>query len=161
MPAVHLTRDPLDLDPLLTEVTDPAHGAAVSFVGVVRDHHGGREVTGIEYTAYEPLAESVLTRIEAETGAGRRARVRVLHRLGELRVGEASVAIVAASAHREEAFAACRETLERLKREAPIWKRERYADGTRAWREEEPLGPTDDSSPETAPHPEIPAAGGD
>lgn len=138
--AVHLTHEPLELDSLLTEVTDPAHGGAVSFVGTVRDHHGGREVVGIEYTAYEPLAERVLARIEEEIGAGHRTRVRVLHRLGDLGVGEASVAIVAASAHREGAFAACRETLERLKREAPIWKHERYADGTRAWREEEPLG---------------------
>lgn len=138
--AAHLTREPLELDSLVAEVAKASHGGAVSFVGTVRDHHGGREVVGIEYTAYEPLAERVLARIEEEIGAGHRARVRVLHRLGDLGVGEASVAIVAASAHREGAFAACRETLERLKRETPIWKHERYADGTRAWREEEPLG---------------------
>ncbi|MGH9380461.1 MAG: molybdenum cofactor biosynthesis protein MoaE [Thermoanaerobaculia bacterium] len=134
-----LTREPLEPDSLLAEVTDVSHGGVVSFVGVVRDNHGGRRVTGIEYTAYEPLAEPTLVRIEEEVGAGHRARVRIRHRLGDLVVGEASVAIAASAAHREAAFAACRETLERLKREAPIWKRERYADGSSAWREEEPI----------------------
>lgn len=135
----HLTAERLDVDSLLAEVAEPARGGIVSFVGLVRDHHGDRRVTGIEYTAYESLAERVLARIEEETGARHGARVRVSHRLGALGVGEASVAIAAAAAHRDAAFAACRETLERLKREAPIWKHERYADGSSVWREEEPL----------------------
>lgn len=135
-----LTRDPLAPASVLAAVADPAHGAVALFVGTVRARHASRSVTGIDYSAYEPMAESVLARIEEETGRHHAARVAIRHRLGALRVGDASVAIAAGSPHREAAFAACREALERLKREAPIWKRERYADGSAEWREEEPLG---------------------
>jgi molybdopterin synthase catalytic subunit len=134
-----LTDAPIDLAALLAEVADPACGAVVVFVGRVRDRHAGRAVTSIEYSAYRPLAERTLATIVAELAAAHGARLAAVHRLGELGVGEASVAIAAAAPRRDAAFAASRAVLERIKRELPVWKRERYADGTSAWREEEPL----------------------
>jgi molybdopterin synthase catalytic subunit len=86
------------------------------------------------------MAERVLGAIERELAAeADDLAVRVVHRLGELAAGEASIVIAAASPRRDAAFAAARRALERVKREAPIWKHERYADGTSSWREEEPL----------------------
>ena len=88
------------------------------------------------------MAEEVLARIVRELEAGgKRLRMDIVHRLGEVPVGEASVVIAAASPHRAEAYEASRQALERLKREVPIWKRESYADGDCVWREEEPLVP--------------------
>lgn len=112
----------------------------VVFLGTVRDHANGRPVTGIEYTAYERLAEARLGAIVAGLeGQPAGPRVAIVHRLGRLEVGDCSIAIVTASPHREAAYDANRAALERVKREVPIWKHERYGDGTRAWREVEPL----------------------
>jgi molybdopterin synthase catalytic subunit len=86
------------------------------------------------------MAEATLARIERELAAEHpELAVRIVHRLGALAAGEASIAIAAASPRRDAAFAAARRALERVKREAPIWKLERYADGGESWREEEPL----------------------
>jgi len=120
-------------------VADPACGAVVLFLGTVRNHHRGRPVARLTYTAYRPMALAALERIVRELEMTGEARVAVVHRLGEVPVGEPSVVIAAASAHRRAAYEASREALERLKREVPIWKREHYADGEAAWREEEPL----------------------
>jgi molybdopterin synthase catalytic subunit len=137
---VHLTRRTLAPAALLAEVAGAGRGASVLFVGTVRDRHGGRTVTGIDYSAYEPMAEAVLARIERELAAAAPGlAVRIVHCLGALAVGEASLAIAAAAPRRDAAFAAARAALERVKREVPIWKLERYADGTAEWREEEPL----------------------
>ncbi len=97
-------------------------------------------MTHLTYEGYPPMAERALERIcrELETatpGLG----LAITHRLGEVQVGESSIAIVATAPHRAAAFDACREALERLKREVPIWKREHYADGSAEWREEERL----------------------
>lgn len=136
----HLTREPLDAGALLAAVAAPGCGAQALFVGTVRDQHAGREVRGIDYSAYERMAAEVLAAIERELVAGTPGlQLRIVHRLGELAAGEASIVIAAAAPHREAAFAACRSALERVKSEAPIWKRERYADGSAAWREEERL----------------------
>ena len=117
------------LDPIAVgaAVQGPGAGAAVLFVGTVRDQQRGRGVRGIVYTAYRPMADGVLDAIahqleEAHPGVA----VAIAHRFGELGVGEASIVIATAAAHREEAYAVNREALERVKREAPIWKRERY-----------------------------------
>jgi len=127
--------------------SDPACGAEVVFLGRVRDHAkpGGigdagapRGVTRITYQGYEAMAEERLEAICRELSRDG-VRVRIVHRLGVVHVGEASVAIGARAPHRHEAFAACSEALERLKRETPIWKLEHYEDGSLAWREEEPL----------------------
>ena len=111
----------------------------VLFVGTVRDRHGGRPVTRLTYSAYRSMAERRLSALAAELEELHGARVAIVHRLGTLEPGEASVVIAAAAPHRAAAYAASRECLERLKREVPVWKREHYADGSAAWREEEPL----------------------
>ncbi len=121
-------------------VSGPGSGAVLLFLGTVRDHHAGRSVDRITYFAYESMAETVLRRIVSELEQGQEGlRLAIVHRTGTVEVGEASVAIAAASPHREAAYQASRLALERLKAEAPIWKREHYEGGEQAWREEEPL----------------------
>lgn len=135
----HLTAAALDGAALLAEVGASGHGALVLFAGTVRDRHAGRTVRGITYSGYAAMAETVLQRIEAELGDKHGARVRVVHRLGALAVGEVSILIAVGAPRRDAAYAASREALERVKAEAPIWKREHYEDGDSAWREEEAL----------------------
>jgi len=138
--AKHLVHRPIDVDALHHQALAPDCGAVVSFLGTVRADLDGRSVNGIHYSAYSSMAEARLARIEAELRQEHKGlQLHIVHRLGELEVGEVSIAIVAASPHREAAYTACREALERVKREVPIWKRERYADGAAAWREEHAL----------------------
>ena len=128
-----LTTAPLDRAALERQVGGETRGALASFVGTVRDHHDGRAVTGLSYTAYGSMAEQVCRTIVAETEARWPVSVALAHRLGELAIGEAAVMIVVAGDHRDEAFAACRHVIEEVKRRVPIWKRERYRDGSEAW----------------------------
>lgn len=124
----------LDAAALVAEVSGPAHGAVVLFVGTVRDTNAGRAVSGIEYTAYRAMAEREFADIVGEAEerfAG--ARVAAEHRLGTLGLGEASVAIAVAHGHRAAAYDASRYVIEEIKRRLPIWKREHYTDGTREW----------------------------
>lgn len=126
-----ILRERLDLTLLLQETFDDRAGAVVIFLGVVRGLEKGERVISIEYEGYEPLAERRLK--EIEEAVERREgilRCRIQHRLGELRAGEISLAIVARGVHRGETFEAVRYALERVKREVPVWKRERLADGT-------------------------------
>jgi molybdopterin synthase catalytic subunit len=128
MARVHLVREPIDVVAL--QAATPDDGGVCLFVGVVRNENGGRPVLRLEYEAYEEMALPLMEEIAAE--AGRRwpgTEVRVVHRLGGLAIGEASVAVAAASPHRAEAFAACRYTIDTLKATVPIWKKEFYADG--------------------------------
>ena len=112
----------------------------MTFLGTVRDQHGGRPVEKLIYSAYRPMALEGLERIVADLEAAHPdLRAAIVHRLGEVPVGEASVVIAIGSPHRAAAYEASRAALERLKAEIPIWKREHYADGEAAWREEEPL----------------------
>jgi molybdopterin synthase catalytic subunit len=141
-PAVALSEAPIDVATLLDGVADPRCGAVVLFLGRARDHRGTRAVTGLDYEAYRPMAVAALERIASEVASAHpECRLALVHRLGAVAVGEVTVALAAASSHRSAAFSASRELLERLKREVPIWKRERYADGGAEWREEEPLAP--------------------
>jgi molybdopterin synthase catalytic subunit len=130
----YLTRDRIDPAQFLSVQPEPDCGASASFFGWVRNHHEGRSVLRLNYECYEPLASKELNRIALEAkerfGCG---QVRVLHRFGMIEVGEAAVAIEANSAHRDEAFKACRFVIERIKRTVPIWKQEFYSDGTAAW----------------------------
>lgn len=137
-PAALVAGEP-DPAPLLAAVGDPAHGATLLFVGRVRGVRGGRTVTRLTYEAYEPMALAAMRRIVAELERERPCRVALAHRVGEAPVGQATVAIAVSAPHRDEAYAASREALERLKREVPIWKREHYADGAADWLEVEPL----------------------
>jgi molybdopterin synthase catalytic subunit len=130
---VYLTESPLDLGELLASVQSPERGGVACFLGTVRNHHGGREVLRLEYSAYVPMVEAECARIVAETESRWQVAVALRHRIGRLEIGDAAVAVVAASAHRDEAFVACRYVIEELKRRVPIWKQEVYADGRVEW----------------------------
>lgn len=118
-------------------------GALASFVGVVRATHQGRHVRYLEYEAFAPLAVKVFRRIADEAAEEWPASVLgIVHRTGRLEVGEASVAIVAAAAHRAQAFAVCRYAIERVKQIAPVWKHEFFDDGE-AWVEGAVANPDD------------------
>lgn len=138
--SVALTHEAIDVAAVERSVASPAYGAVVLFLGTVRDHHGGRDVARLDYSAYEAMAEARLAEIATDLERSGEVRVAIVHRLGSVPLGEASVVIATASAHRNAAYEANRSALERLKREVPIWKREHYADGSARWREEEPLG---------------------
>lgn len=135
-----LTDGRIDTSTVIEAVASPTRGAVLLFLGTVRNHHGGRPVELLTYSAYRSMAEERLLRIVREIEAeGDDLALAIVHRLGEVPAGEASVAIAAASSHRAAAYEASRRALERLKKEVPIWKRELYAGGEEAWREEETL----------------------
>jgi len=132
--AFRVTREPIDAAALLRQVVAPSDGAALLFWGVVRAEHGGRAVSHLEYEAYAPMAEAKLAEIAAEARERwSTGEIAVVHRVGRLEVGEASVAIVVASPHRAEAYEASRYVIEELKRRVPVWKREGYVDGDSEW----------------------------
>jgi molybdopterin synthase catalytic subunit len=126
-----LVREPIDVASLAA--TAPEDGALCLFVGVVRNENRGRRVLRLDYEAYEEMAVALMEEIATEA-AGRFpvTAVRLVHRVGRLEVGEASVAVAVSSPHRAEAFAACRFAIDTLKARVPIWKKEFYADGS-AW----------------------------
>jgi len=129
---VRLVREPIDVGAL--QATSPADGALCLFVGVVRDHNGGRPVRRLEYEAYEEMALPLMEKIGADCRERWKVTdVRIVHRLGPLAIGEASVAVAIASSHRREAFEACRYAIDTLKATVPIWKKEFYADGDAAF----------------------------
>lgn len=139
-PLAELVDGPIDVDRVVREVENPGCGAVVVFLGTVRDHHAGRKVERLTYSAYRRMAEDALARIVSDLEAASPGlKAAVVHRLGDVPVGEPSVVIAIASAHRAAAYDASRTALERLKAEVPIWKREHYADGDVVWREGEPL----------------------
>jgi len=130
---VGLTPLPLPIDAVTTWATTPASGAVVCFLGVVRDHSEGRAgVCGLTYEAYE---EEVTPRLDAVAADARRRwpavdRLALLHRVGDVALSEASVAVVASAPHRAEAFDAARYCIDTLKETVPIWKREHWAGGS-------------------------------
>ena len=152
VPLVAVTRDPLSLDALSAAVADAtgADGAVTSFVGLVRQDNLGRKVAHLDYEAYEPLAVRGLERIVDEAKANwPSARLGVHHRIGRLELGEASIVIVAASAHRADAFSACRYTIERVKQIVPIWKHEHFEGGD-VWIEGATADPGDEAARQVA-----------
>ncbi|HET6703222.1 MAG TPA: molybdenum cofactor biosynthesis protein MoaE [Gemmatimonadaceae bacterium] len=129
-----IVRNPLQPSAALAEVANVANGAAILFVGTVREVNDGRPVTGIEYSAYEGMAARELAAIAGEAAArSGTTDIVVEHRVGRLELGEASVVIAVAHPHRAEAYDASRYIIEQIKRRVPIWKREEYVDGTREW----------------------------
>jgi molybdopterin synthase catalytic subunit len=125
---------PIDVAQLLARVSSNGNGATVLFLGTVRDVNDGRDVTGIEYTAYRSMADRELAAIVEEAAAIANTNdVAVEHRLGELGIGDCSVAVAVAHPNRGHAFDAARYVIEALKKRVPIWKREQYVDGTREW----------------------------
>lgn len=129
--AEHLSEKPLDLAKLLAETEDSASGGLAVFGGTVRDHHGGKGVHRLRYSAYAPLAAKRIA--ELEKTALRRFEVqhcRIVHRIGELAIGDTAIYVVVRSAHREAAFEAARWAIDTVKSTVPIWKEEYYDDGS-------------------------------
>ena len=124
----------ISADSVLPLVQSPEHGAALIFLGCVRNHNEGRAVSGVHYEAYRDMAERTLREI-VEEAAQRMSPVRIaaVHRIGELAVGEASIAIAASSPHRAQAFDGCRYVIEEVKERLSIWKQERYVSGESEW----------------------------
>jgi len=129
---------------------DTSAGAIASFLGTVRNENQGRRVERLEYEAYEPLALKAFERIANEArDRWPDARLAVHHRVGRLNIGEVSVAIAAAAAHRADAFAMCRYAIERIKQIAPIWKHEFFKGGD-VWIEGATVNPDDAEAREVA-----------
>ena len=123
----------ISLDDILDAVEDPATGGVAIFLGRVRDHAEGREVTKMEYEAYPEMALKKMQEIEDEAKSRWPVKKMVMvHRVGRLQLGEVSVAIAVACPHRNEAFEACRFAIDTLKETVPIWKKEYFVDGE-AW----------------------------
>ncbi len=125
---------PIDVDAIVGEVRAPANGAVATFLGTVRDNSDSRSVLSLEYSAYTEMATSEMEAILREARAlAPGAEIVAVHRVGNLAVGDACVMIAASHAHRGPAFDACRYVIEEIKKRVPIWKRERYADGSSEW----------------------------
>jgi molybdopterin synthase catalytic subunit len=152
-PRFAVTDAVLSLEAVMTAVQASAKGpvgAVASFVGLVRGRNLDRDVMFLEYEAYEPLALKAFARIEQEVHqAWPSAMIGIHHRIGRLDVGDASIVIVAASAHRADAFVASRYAIERVKQIAPIWKREHFSGG-QVWIEGATADPDDASARDEA-----------
>lgn len=129
-----ITRQVIDLEKFMAQQSDPSCGASVVFVGKVRNHHAGRKVRSLFYECYEAMAEKQIARIlERARKSGRIHDARAIHRVGELEIGDIAVVVEVSSAHRNEAFEACRAIIDEIKSEVPIWKKETYVDGRQEW----------------------------
>lgn len=130
-----ITFAPLSLDEAYGQADDPANGAIVLMSGTVRSQTDGRAVVALDYQAYEPMARRVFGQIAREIRQRWPATNRVVihHRTGKLTIGEMSVVVAVGCPHRGEAFAACQYAIDTLKHEAPIWKKELWADGSSDW----------------------------
>ncbi len=136
---ISLMRGPIDAEKLVAAAKRGEDGAVVVFDGIVRNNTRGRRTLHLDYEAYEEMAEKKLRELAVEAGSRFGVRqVTMVHRLGRLQVGETSVLIVVASAHRAQAFDACRWLIDTLKKTVPIWKRETFADGV-VWAPGEPF----------------------
>jgi molybdopterin synthase catalytic subunit len=128
-----VTTEPLSIDEAYAAVRRDDCGAVALFVGIVRDHHEGKKVVSISYSAFKEMAEKEFARIAAEAAARWKiGAVYIAHRTGKLAIGDASVVIAVSAAHRAESFEACRHAIEALKKMAPVWKEEFYETG-KAW----------------------------
>ncbi len=134
---VDISHAPLDPAAALDFVSDPRFGGIATFIGRVRQHNLGRAVTGVSYDLFEPLALRTFQEIgeRAREEVGGPLKLYIAHAKGHLSIGDFAVVIAAATAHRDEAFRACRLAIEAVKHEAPIWKQEHYVDGDSAWSE--------------------------
>lgn len=128
--AFRLTEESIDVGAVIAEVADERAGAIATFLGTTRVHSRGRAVLQLEYEAYEGMAEQVMAEI-AEGLAGRYelCKVAIVHRVGRVGIGETSVAVAVSAPHREHALAACKEAIDTLKVDVPLWKKEVYEGG--------------------------------
>lgn len=124
---------PLSLDEVFTAVGDDAAGGTALFVGTVRNHDAGTDVTELGYSAH-PTVEAEFRRVAERVVADFPVRaLAAVHRVGELTVGDLAVVVAVSCPHRAEAFDACRRLIDDLKHEVPIWKHQRFTDGTEEW----------------------------
>ena len=133
MKTTGITARRVDAAALTRLVASPRYGAVVTFSGAVRSVHAGRRVKAVSYDCFRPLAEKELARIASEARRRWPVSVAARHRVGRLKVGEASVAIAAAATHRAEAYEACRFVIEEIKHRLPVWKKEHYLEGEGRW----------------------------
>ena len=146
---VAIVREKIETVVELERMKRPEDGAAVVFEGVVRNHSRGRRTLFLEYEAYEAMARKQMeSRAEQALTQFQVRDVALVHRLGRLEIGEVSVLIVVASAHRAAAFEACRWLIDTLKRTVPIWKKEHFEDGA-VWADGEPFPAQAAASPES------------
>jgi molybdopterin synthase catalytic subunit/molybdopterin converting factor small subunit len=132
--AFRLTPGPIDLGAVIAEVADERAGAVATFLGTTRIESRGRTVDHLEYEAYEGMAEKVMAEIaEALSARYDLCRVAITHRIGRVGIGETSVAIAVSAPHREHALAACKEAIDTLKVDVPLWKKEVYDTGETWW----------------------------
>ena len=130
---IGLRAEPLSVDEVLGAVAEPGAGGTCVFVGTVREQDGGRAVSGLDYTAH-PSVEETLRRVAAAVAEEHQVRaIAAVHRVGDLVVGDLAVVVAAAAPHRGTAFAACRQLIDDLKREVPVWKHQRFTDGGQEW----------------------------
>lgn len=130
---VRIQREPIDVAQLLASVADPEHGGTAAFVGSTRADAETLEVAALDYEAHEEMALSELEAIAREASKLHGAQCAIVHRLGRVDVGQASVAVAASAPHRAEAFRACRHLIDQTKLRAPIWKRSVAGDGDGRW----------------------------
>lgn len=131
---IRLSTEPLSVEDALASIADPGAGGTCVFVGTVRDRSDAGEVTGLHYEVWDDLATERLAEIGKEMlDRWPLCRVAILHRTGDLSVGEASVVVACSAPHRAEAFEACRHGIERLKEDVPIWKKEGLMSGEATW----------------------------
>jgi MoaE-MoaD fusion protein len=128
--AFRVTDEPLSLEAVAAEVADERAGGLATFTGTVRRQSRGREVTRLEYEAYAEMAEDVMAQLARELGERYDlCAVAIHHRVGTLGIGEASVVIAVSAPHRQDALAACKDAIDRLKETVPLWKKEVYEGG--------------------------------
>lgn len=134
---VDIADAPLDLTSAFEFVSDPAFGGIDIFVGRVRTLNQGRDVTGIHYDMFDPLALAVFAKSaeKAVLQYGPKIKVHIAHAKGRLAIGDLAVIVAVGTPHRDQAFRACRDVIEAVKHEAPIWKQEHYVDGSSEWSE--------------------------
>lgn len=134
-----IVRERIETERIVERMKQGEDGAVVVFEGIVRNHTRNRRTLFLDYEAYEPMALSQMNSLAEKALVNYRVReVAIIHRLGRLEIGETSVLIVVASAHRAAAFDACRFAIDTLKRTVPIWKKEHFADGV-VWADGEPF----------------------
>jgi molybdopterin synthase catalytic subunit len=145
-----VSADPIDQVEVSAAISTPGSGAVVIFAGLVRDHNAGRQVLFLDYEAFAPLAVKSFERIAAEAAdQWPGTELAIHHRTGTIQIGEASVAIAAASAHRADAFAVARYAIERIKQISPIWKHEHFVGGE-VWIEGATTDPQDEGARQVA-----------
>jgi len=125
-----VTDQPISIDDVVREVVDDPYGGITTFIGVVRGNSQGKKVLYLEYEAYDEMAEKKMREIGDEVcQRWEDSKIAMIHRVGHLEIGEASIVIAVATPHRKEAFEACRYAIDRVKQTVPIWKKEVWEGG--------------------------------